>query len=169
VARHRLRRDGDDAEAVAARQRRQHAALVDAEHRASGRFAAQLQAGIAEARDHEGVGRVVLLHQPAQRQRDLLHVLLAFDAEWALGKRRTADRRAVGQAQNAERGIEPRRDRGIRVRIDDQDVGARHAVSFARVDIHFALIARSTRVIQHKGRAWSICPVKLTMTSIGSA
>jgi hypothetical protein len=117
------------------RERSQHAAFIDAEHRASRRLAAHLQTGVAEARDHEGVGSVVLLHQPAQRQRDLLHILLAFDAERPFGERRAADRRAVGQAQRAERGIEPRRDRGVRVRIDDQNVRARHAGDLPMIEL----------------------------------
>ena len=64
VAGDRLRRDRDDAEAVAARERGEHAAFVDAEHRPPRRLAAHVQAGIAEAGDDEGVGRVVLLDQP---------------------------------------------------------------------------------------------------------
>jgi hypothetical protein len=95
VARDRLRRDRDDAEAIASRERSQHAAFIDAEHRASRRLAPHLRTGIAEARDYEGAGSVVLLHQPAQRQRDLLHILMAFDAERPFGERRAADRRAA--------------------------------------------------------------------------
>ena len=44
----------------------------------------------------------------------------------ALGERRATDRRAVAKAQRCERGIEARGDRGVRIRIDDQDVRTYH-------------------------------------------
>ena len=54
--------DGDDAEPLAARQRRQHAALVDAEHRPRRRLAADVQAGIGVAGDDEGIDVVARRH-----------------------------------------------------------------------------------------------------------
>ena len=50
----RALRDRDHAKGFGARQRRQHAAFGDAEHRPVGGLAADMQAGIAVAGDHEG-------------------------------------------------------------------------------------------------------------------
>jgi hypothetical protein len=74
-----------------------------------------------------------LLHHPAQRQRDLFHVLLALDAERPLGESGAADRRPLGEAQRRKRGIEAGRDGWVRIRIDDEDVRAHHARVFPRV------------------------------------
>jgi hypothetical protein len=54
VARNRLPQDGDDAETLAERQRRQDAALGDAEDRLLSQFACRMQAGVGVAGDDEG-------------------------------------------------------------------------------------------------------------------
>ncbi len=66
VAGDRPRCDRNDAEALAARERGEHAAFVDAEHRPPRRLAAHVKAGIAEAGDDEGVGGVVLLDEASR-------------------------------------------------------------------------------------------------------
>ena len=105
VARDRALQDRDHPEALGARQRGQHAAFGDPEHRPRRPFAADMQAGIAVAGDHEGIAGVVRLDEPPQRQRDALHMLLRLDPEWALGQGRADDLRPVSKAQrrNAHR------------------------------------------------------------------
>src|SRR5207244_6040973 len=54
MAANRALGDSNDAESFRARERRQHAALGDAEHRPIRSFAANMQTGIAVAGDDEG-------------------------------------------------------------------------------------------------------------------
>src|SRR5262249_34115867 len=69
VAGERALTDRDDPEALGTRERGQHPAFGDAEHRPAGAFAAQMQPRIAVTGDDERVGTIVCLDQPAQRER----------------------------------------------------------------------------------------------------
>ena len=118
----RALRDGDDAEAFGAGERRQHAAFGDAEHRPPGAFAADMQAGIGEAGDDEGVGlrcrprRAGAAAAPRSRRRP--------------GSRsRKAPRLSVLQtisgpplnASGFSASVQPARHGLVRVRVDDED------------------------------------------------
>ena len=72
--------NGYDTEPFTARQRRQYARLVDAEHRSAAGLAADMQARVGIAGDHEGIDIVAAGHQFAERQRYAFHVLLRLDA-----------------------------------------------------------------------------------------
>ena len=134
VAADRTLRHCDDAEAVAARQRRQHAGLRDAEHRPRRRLAADLQAGIGIAGDHEGIGRIVRRHQPAQRHHRAFEVGLRLDAERALRHRDAFDLRAVVEADRPQRLGQIKCHLRIRIRIDDENLLAR---------VHAGLLVRA--------------------------
>ena len=77
----RARADGYDAKTVRTRERGEDTAFSDAEHRPRRAFAAHVQAGIAIARDHEGIGRVVRLNQPPQRHHHAFDIGLGLDAD----------------------------------------------------------------------------------------
>ena len=123
--------DGEDAEALAARQRGEQAAFGDAEDRPVGRLAAQLQARIAEAGDHEGSGVAPLPDQPAERLHDLLDMGLGLDAGRAFGQRDAVDLGSARHAQRRHRAVDRRGHRNARVGIDDDDAFA-HGQVLAR-------------------------------------
>jgi hypothetical protein len=108
-----------------ARQRREHAAFGDAEHRPFRALAADMQAGIAVAGDNERIAGVVGFDQPPQRQRDALHMLLRLDTERSFGKRRAHDLRPSLEAQRLQSLIDAACHGFVRVRIDDADARAR--------------------------------------------
>src|SRR5262245_10375844 len=87
--------DRYDTKAVCTRERGEDTAFSDAEHRPRGAFAAHVQAGIAIARDYEGVGRVVGLYQPPQRHHHAFDIGLGLDAEGTFCQGGTHDLRAV--------------------------------------------------------------------------
>ena len=62
----------------------EHARLVDAEHGPRGGLAADGQARIGVAGDHEGIDVVALSTSAGERQGDALHVRLGFDAAGSL-------------------------------------------------------------------------------------
>ncbi len=125
--------DGDDAEALGARQRGQDPAFGDAEHRPRRAFAAQLQPRIAVAGDDERVGLVVGLDQPAQRHRHAVDVGLGLDADRAFRERGAEDFRAVGKAQKLERRVDAARHRLVGIGIDDANACA--GLGHARLDV----------------------------------
>lgn len=78
-----------------------------------------MQAGIAVAGDHEGIGGIVGLHQPAQRHHHAFDVGLSLDPVGTFGERRANDLRTTVETERLERGVEIARDRLVRVRVDD--------------------------------------------------
>ena len=85
-----------------------------------------MQARIAVAGDHEGVGLVVLLDQPAQRHRNAVDVGLTLDPVRTLGQGYANDLRPVGKAKLLELGVEAAGHRRVRIGIDDEDARAGH-------------------------------------------
>ena len=104
-----------------ARERGQHAAFGDAEDRPRGALAADMQPRIAVAGDHEGVGRIVGLHHPAQRHHHAFDVGLGLDAKWTFREGGTHDLRTVRKSQRLQCRIETSGDGLIRIRIDDSN------------------------------------------------
>src|SRR6056297_1697598 len=115
--------DGDHAEAIGARQGGEHAAFGDAEDRARGCLAADMQAGIGIAGDDEGIRRI-LRDDPRQRQRHALGVLLALDAERSLAQGAADDLRAVSKGQRLKRLREPVGDGLVGIGVDDENACA---------------------------------------------
>ena len=109
MAADRALRDRDDAEGFGARQRRQHAAFGDAEHRPVRCLAADMQARIAVAGDDEGGRLVVAFDQTAQRHRHAIDIGLALDPERALGQRLADDLGSALKAERLERVLQPLR------------------------------------------------------------
>src|SRR5271169_1046625 len=94
--------DRDDAKSFGARERRQHAALGDAEHRPIRSFAADMQTWIAVACDDEGRRAVVALDEPAQRHRHTLDIGLTLDSVWPLGQRLADNLRSALKAERLQ-------------------------------------------------------------------
>jgi hypothetical protein len=120
--------DGDDAEGPGTGQRRQHAALGDAEHGPVGALAADLKSGIAVAGDDKGPGAVVTFNQPTQRHRDPLDVGLAFNAVGTLGQRLANNFRPALEIERLQRVLQPSRNGVVGVRIDDENARPGHDV-----------------------------------------
>ena len=128
--------DGDDAEAIAAGERRQDPRLLNAEDRDLRHRPAGVDAGIGIAGDDEGRGVRAGFDQPHQRQDDAVDVELALDAERAFGERQAFDRRAAAEPEGLKRPVEPGGDGGVGVRVDDDN-----RTSAAGVCAHGAILA----------------------------
>src|SRR6266542_2308734 len=126
--------DGNNAEVTGPRERGQHAAFGDAEHRAQSAFATDMQPRIAVAGDYESVGRIVRLDQPAQRQHNTFDSGLGLDTEWTFGKRRAHDLRTVLKTQGLKCRIETPGHCFICIWINDANTRLSIAHGFARRD-----------------------------------
>jgi hypothetical protein len=125
MPRHRAGQDRDHAKAAAEGQRGQDPAFGDAEHRLRGRLASRKQAGIAEAGNDKGRGVGFLLaDDAAERQDHPVRIGLTLDARRSLIEGQTIYLGPAGDAQRRHRIVDGTRDRGGRVRIDDEDAVA---------------------------------------------
>ena len=125
--------DRDDAESFGARERGQHAAFGDAEHRPIGCFAADMQAGIAVAGNDEGGRTVVAFDPTAQRHRHAVDIGLALDPVGALRQRLADDLRSALKAKRLQGVLEPLRHEVVGIGIDDENARPGHRV-FLRDD-----------------------------------
>jgi hypothetical protein len=138
MARYRTRLDGDHTEPVGAGQRRQDAALGDAEDGLVRAFARDVQTRVGIAGDHKGIDVACRLDLPAQRDRDAVGMLLRFDAVWSLHERRAGDLRPPRIVQGQDSLSQAFRDGLVRVGIDHENTGsARHRLCLGFVITHY--------------------------------
>ena len=121
MAADRALRDRNDAEGFGARQRRQHAAFGDAEHRPVGGFAADMQARIAVAGNDEGGRMVVAFDEAAQRHRHAIDIGLALDPVGALGQRLADDLRSALEVERLQGLLQSLCHELVGVGIDDEN------------------------------------------------
>ena len=126
MPRDRALQNRDDAEALAARERRQNAALRDAEDRRARRLPRGMEAGVGKAGDDEGV-RTFPLDGAAERRHHLVHMALSLDAGRAFGERHAVDGGPAVHAKTVQGARDVVRHRGAAVRVDDEDAGAHGA------------------------------------------
>ena len=126
VARDRALEDRDDAEALAPCERRQDAALRDAEDRCVGRLPRGMEAGVGEAGNDEGI-RAFPLDRAAKRRNHLVHVTLGLDAGRAIGECHAVDGGPAVQAKAVQGARDVLGHCLAAVGVDDEDAGAHGA------------------------------------------